>query len=47
MSEIARQLCEIAAAGQTAGALELHAELSDALTQTRAVLGGHITRATA
>ena len=47
MSEIARALCEIAAAGQTSGALDLHDELSDALAQTRAVLGGHITRATA
>jgi CheY-like chemotaxis protein/HPt (histidine-containing phosphotransfer) domain-containing protein len=47
MSEIARQLCEIAAAGRTSGALELHAELSDALSQTRAVLGGHISRVTA
>jgi len=47
MSEIARQLCEIAAAGQTSGALELHTELADALAQTRAALGGHISRATA
>ncbi|HEY6523435.1 MAG TPA: response regulator, partial [Solirubrobacteraceae bacterium] len=46
MSEIARALCEIAAAGQTSGALDLHHELSDALAQTRAMLGGHITRAT-
>ena len=45
MSEIARALCEIAAAGGTAGALELHAELTDALAQTRTALGGHITRA--
>jgi PAS domain S-box-containing protein len=47
MSEVARALCEVAAAGQTSGALELHAELSDALAQTRAVLGGRIGRATA
>ncbi len=47
MSEIATELCEIAAAGRTSGALELHAELSDALAQTRAALGGHISRATA
>jgi HPt (histidine-containing phosphotransfer) domain-containing protein len=46
MSEIARALCEIAAAGQTSGALDLHGELADALAQTRAVLGGHIIRAT-
>ncbi|HEX3974639.1 MAG TPA: PAS domain S-box protein [Solirubrobacteraceae bacterium] len=46
MSEIAKTLCEIAAAGQTSGAMDLHAELSDALAQTRAVLGGHISRAT-
>jgi two-component system, sensor histidine kinase and response regulator len=46
MSEIARALCEIAAAGQTSGALDLHDDLSDALAQTRSVLGGHITRAT-
>jgi PAS domain S-box-containing protein len=46
MSEIAKELCEIAAAGQTSGALELHGKLSDALAQTRAALGGHITRAT-
>ena len=47
MSEIARSLCEIASAGRTSGALELHAELTTALAQTRSVLGGHITRATA
>jgi two-component system, sensor histidine kinase and response regulator len=47
MSEIARQLCEVAAAGQTSGALALHDELSDALAQTRAALGSHITHATA
>ncbi|HEX3691076.1 MAG TPA: PAS domain S-box protein [Solirubrobacteraceae bacterium] len=44
MSEIAKELCEIAAAGQTAGALDLHDELADALAQTRAVLSGHISR---
>jgi two-component system, sensor histidine kinase and response regulator len=47
MSEIARQLCEVAAAGQTSGALALHDELSDALAQTRAALGSHIIHATA
>jgi HPt (histidine-containing phosphotransfer) domain-containing protein len=47
MSEIARELCEIAAAGRASGALELHAELSAALAQTRTALGGHISRATA
>ncbi len=46
MSEIANELCEVAAAGRTSGALELHAELADALAQTRAVLSGHISRAT-
>ena len=46
MSEIAKELCEVAAAGRTSGALELHAELSDALAQTRAALGGLIARAT-
>ncbi len=46
MSEIAKELCEVAAAGRTSGALELHSELSDALAQTRAALGGLITRAT-
>jgi HPt (histidine-containing phosphotransfer) domain-containing protein len=44
MSEIAKELCEIAAAGQTTGALELHDELADALAQTRAALGDHISR---
>ena len=43
MSEIARELCEIAAAGQTSGTLELHDELADALAQTRAALGDHIS----
>ena len=47
MSEIAKALCEIAAAGATAGALELHAGLTDALAQTRTALGGLISRATA
>jgi CheY-like chemotaxis protein len=47
MSEIAKELCDIAAAGQTAGTLELHAELTDALAQTRTALGGLISRATA
>ncbi|MGH2896939.1 MAG: PAS domain S-box protein [Solirubrobacteraceae bacterium] len=47
MSEIAAELCRIASAGRIAGALELHGELSDALAQTRAALGGLITRATA
>jgi two-component system sensor histidine kinase/response regulator len=46
MSEIAQELCEIAAAGQTSGAFELHEKLSDALAQTRAALGGHVSRAT-
>jgi hypothetical protein len=46
MSEIAKSLCEIAAAGRTSGALELHLELTTALAQTRLVLGGQITRAT-
>ncbi len=45
MSEIAKELCEIAAAGRTSGAQELHRDLSDALTQTRAALDVHITRA--
>ena len=47
MSEIAKALCDIASAGRTAGGLELHAELTDALAQTRAALGGLISRATA
>ena len=47
MSEIAKALCEIASAGATAGTLELHAGLTDALAQTRTALGGLISRATA
>jgi two-component system, sensor histidine kinase and response regulator len=47
MSEIAKALCDIASAGRTAGGLELHAELTDALAQTRAALGGLTSRATA
>ncbi|HTU98159.1 MAG TPA: PAS domain S-box protein [Solirubrobacteraceae bacterium] len=47
MSEIAKALCDVAAAGRTTGTLELHAELTDALAQTRTALGGLITRATA
>ena len=39
MSEIARALCEIASAGATAGTLELHAGLTEALAQTRTALG--------
>jgi HPt (histidine-containing phosphotransfer) domain-containing protein len=46
MSEIAKALCEIASAGATAGTLELHAGLTDALTQTRTALGGLVSRAT-
>jgi two-component system sensor histidine kinase/response regulator len=47
MSEIAKTLCEIASAGQTTGATELHAGLTDALAQTRTALDGLISRATA
>jgi two-component system, sensor histidine kinase and response regulator len=47
MSEIAKALCEIASAGATAGTLELHAGLTDALAQTQTALGGLISRATA
>jgi len=35
MSEVAKALCDIASAGGTAGTLQLHAELTDALAQTR------------
>jgi CheY-like chemotaxis protein len=45
MSEIARELCELAAAGQTSGARELHEQLAEALAQTSAVFQDHISRA--
>jgi two-component system, sensor histidine kinase and response regulator len=44
MSEIARSICDIAKTGGTSGALELHAELTTALAQTRSFLGGQVTR---
>jgi HPt (histidine-containing phosphotransfer) domain-containing protein len=43
MSEIAKELCEIAAAGRTSGAQDLHRELAEALAQTRTALDVHIT----
>jgi two-component system, sensor histidine kinase and response regulator len=46
MSEIAAALCDVASAGRAAGGLELHAELADALAQTRTALGALISRAT-
>jgi two-component system sensor histidine kinase/response regulator len=46
MSEIAKELCDIAAAGQTDGALELHKRLTDALAQTSTALNELISRAT-
>jgi hypothetical protein len=45
MSEIARELCELAAAGRTSGALKLHDQLAEALAQTSAAFRGHIGRA--
>jgi two-component system, sensor histidine kinase and response regulator len=45
MSEIAKALCDIASAGATAGTVELHAGLTDALAQTRTALGGLISPA--
>ena len=45
MSEIAKQLCDVAAAGETSAALALHADLTDALAQTSAALNGLISRA--
>jgi CheY-like chemotaxis protein len=47
MSEIARELCELAAAGRTSGALDLHVRLAEALAQTAAVFQDHIGRADA
>jgi two-component system, sensor histidine kinase and response regulator len=47
MSEIARALCDIAAAGSTTGGLDLHADLTDALAQTRTALAVLVSRATA
>ncbi|MGZ4177330.1 MAG: PAS domain S-box protein [Solirubrobacteraceae bacterium] len=44
MSEIARALCELAAAGRTSGTLQLHGQLAEALAQTSAALEGHISR---
>jgi two-component system, sensor histidine kinase and response regulator len=45
MSEIARALCELAAAGKTSGAVELHGELDDALAQTSAAFDRLLSRA--
>jgi CheY-like chemotaxis protein len=45
MSEIARALCELAAAGKTSGAAGLHGELDGALAQTSAAFDGHLSRA--
>jgi two-component system, sensor histidine kinase and response regulator len=45
MSEIARELCELAAAGRTSGAWMLHGQLADALAQTSMAFEGHISRA--
>jgi hypothetical protein len=47
MSEIAKALCDIAGAGATAGGFELHADLTDALAQTRTALAVLISRAAA
>jgi HPt (histidine-containing phosphotransfer) domain-containing protein len=45
MSEIARALCELAAAGKTSGAVELHGELDDALAQTSDAFDRLLSRA--
>jgi CheY-like chemotaxis protein len=47
MSEIAKALCDIAGAGATAGGFELHADLTDALAQTRTALAVLISRTAA
>jgi CheY-like chemotaxis protein/nitrogen-specific signal transduction histidine kinase/HPt (histidine-containing phosphotransfer) domain-containing protein len=45
MSEIAKQLCDAAAAGRASAALAVHADLTDALADTSAALNGLISRA--